>query len=168
MEGVQLKLIQTDAAINSGNSGGALVDKNGRIIGINQAKIKLDGVEGMGFAIPSNTVRPIVEQLIQSGKVTRPFLGVGINVEISQQHNRIYNLGTDHGLLISRVSANSPAAKAGIKVEDILVQMDGEDIHTFNQMQSILFSKEIGEQIEVVVVRRGVRKTLQVKLAATP
>ena len=168
MSGVQLKLLQTDAAINSGNSGGALADQNGKIIGINQAKIKLEGVEGMGFAIPSNAARPVIEQLIQKGKVIRPFLGVSIELEITPQINARYNLGTDHGLYIGSVGAGSPAAKAGIRQGDILVQLAGEDVTTFNEMQRILYSKEIGEEIEAVIVRNRTRQTVTVKLAATP
>lgn len=168
MEGVQLKLIQTDAAINSGNSGGALVDKNGYVIGINQAKIKLEGVEGMGFAIPSSAARPIIEQLIQNGKVVRPFLGVTIEGVVTPRVNAMHGLGTDYGLYIGAVSPLSPAAIAGIKSRDILIKLAGEEVHSFNEMQRVLFSKQVGEEIEAVVVRNRVAKTVRVKLAATP
>jgi serine protease Do len=168
MEGVQLKLLQTDAAINSGNSGGALADKNGHIIGINQAKIKLEGVEGMGFAIPSSAARPIIEQLIQKGKVTRPYLGVSIELEITAQINARYGLGTDYGLYIGAVGPGSPANLAGIKSGDILTKLGGEEVHSFNEMQRILYSKQVGEQIEAVIVRNRTTKTMQVKLVATP
>lgn len=168
MEGIQLKLLQTDAAINSGNSGGALCDKNGYVIGINQAKIKLEGVEGMGFAIPSNTAKPIIEQLISNGKVVRPFLGITIGAVITPQLNSIYRLGTDYGLYIESVSPLSPASLAGIKAHDILIKLAGEEVRTFNEMQRVLFSKQVGEEVEVVVVRNGQQLTLKAKLAATP
>jgi len=115
MEGIQLQLIQTDAAINSGNSGGALADKSGKIIGINQAKIKMEGVEGMSFAIPINTARPIIEQLIQTGKVTRPFLGVTVGAEITPDLQRTYNLGADHGLYLSSVQPEAQLPKEACK-----------------------------------------------------
>ncbi|NLW17756.1 MAG: trypsin-like serine protease [Firmicutes bacterium] len=168
MEGMQLKLLQTDAAINSGNSGGALCDKNGYVIGINQAKIKLEGVEGMGFAIPSNVAKPIIEQLIQNGKVVRPFLGVTIGAVITPQLNSIYKLGTDYGLYIESVSPLSPASMAGIKARDILIKLAGEEVRTFNEMQQVLYSKEVGEEIDVVVVRNGKEMTMKVKLVAAP
>lgn len=166
MEGMQLKLLQTDAAINSGNSGGALADKNGYIIGINQAKIKLEGVEGMGFAIPSNLARPVIEQLIENGKVTRPFLGITISAVITPQLNATYKLGTDHGLFIESVSPLSPASMAGIKARDILTKLDGEDVTSFNEMQGILFSKAVGDEIEAVIVREGKSITVKAKLVA--
>ncbi len=168
MEGVQLKLIQTDAAINSGNSGGALVDKNGRVIGINQAKIQMEGVEGMGFAIPINTARPVIEQLIQSGKVVRPFLGVTISAEVSAQLNRTYNLGTDYGIYISEVSASSPAALAGLRQGDILLKIGDNDIRTFNDLQRELFARKVGEKVELLIVRDRQQRTLTATLAATP
>jgi len=168
MEGIQLKLLQTDAAINSGNSGGALCDKNGYIIGINQAKIKLEGVEGMGFAIPSSVAKPIIEQLIQHGKVVRPFLGITIGAVITPQLNSIYRLGTDYGLYIESVSPLSPASMAGVKARDILIKLAGEEVRTFNEMQRVLFSKEVGDEVEVVVVRNGQTMTLKAKLVAAP
>lgn len=168
MEGVQLKLLQTDAAINSGNSGGALADKEGYIIGINQAKIKLEGVEGMGFAIPSSVAVPVIEQLIDNGKVTRPFLGITIGAVITPQLNATYRLGTDYGLYIESVSPLSPASIAGIKARDILVKLDGEDVRSFNEMQGILFSQEIGDEIEAVIVRDGKSMTVKAKLVAAP
>lgn len=168
MEGVQLKLMQTDAAINSGNSGGALVDKDGRVIGINQAKIQMEGVEGMGFAIPVNTARPIIEQLIRSGKVVRPFLGVTVYAELSAQLNRTYNLGTDVGLYISEVAANSPAALAGMRQNDILVKIGDSEIKTFNDLQRELFAREVGEKVQLTIVRDRQQLTLTATLAATP
>lgn len=168
MEGVQLKLLQTDAAINSGNSGGALADKNGYIIGINQAKIKLEGVEGMGFAIPSNAARPVIEQLIQNGKVTRPYLGVTIGAVITPQLNATYGLGIDYGLYIDAVSPLSPAAMAGIKSRDILVKLAGVEVRSFNEMQRVLFSKQVGEEVEAVIVRNRTTQTVRVRLVATP
>ncbi len=168
MQGVQLKLIQTDAAINSGNSGGALVNKQGQVIGINQAKIKMEGVEGMGFAIPINTARPVIEQLIQTGRVVRPFLGVAINAEVSPQLNRTYNFGTDFGLHVESVSQNSPAALAGVRARDILTKLGNMELHTFNDLQRALFEYQVGDEVELVIVRERAERTLTVKLAATP
>ncbi|MGI6359225.1 MAG: S1C family serine protease [Bacillota bacterium] len=168
MQGVQLKLIQTDAAINSGNSGGALVNKEGRVIGINQAKIKMEGVEGMGFAIPINTARPVIEQLIQTGRVIRPFLGVTINAELSPQLNRTYNFGTDFGLHVESVSPNSPAALAGMRARDILIKIGDTEIRTFNDLQRTLFEHQVGDEVELTIVRDRVERKLTAKLAATP
>lgn len=168
MQGVQLKLIQTDAAINSGNSGGALVNKSGQVIGINQAKIEMQGVEGMGFAIPINAARPIIEQLIQSGKVVRPYLGVNVNAEISPQLNRTYNLGTDFGLYVGTVASGSPAALAGLQTGDILIKIDNTETKTFNDLQRELFARQVGTQVQLTVIRDKQAKVLSTKLAATP
>ncbi len=168
MEGIQLQLIQTDAAINSGNSGGALADKQGKVIGINQAKIKMEGVEGMSFAIPINTARPIIEQLIQNGKVTRPFLGVTVGAEITPDLQRTYNLGASHGLYLSSVQPGSPAANAGMQKGDILISLAGQELRTFNELQRVLFSHQVGQTIEAEIVRGTANQKLQVTLAATP
>lgn len=168
MEGIQLQLIQTDAAINSGNSGGALVDKHGQVIGINQAKIKMEGVEGMSFAIPINTARPIVEQLIQNGRVTRPFLGVTIGAEITPDLQRTYNLGSDRGLYLRSVQPGGPAAKAGMQAGDILISLAGQELRTYNELQRVLFAQQIGQTIEAEIVRARTTKKLQVTLSATP
>jgi serine protease Do len=168
MEGVQLRLLQTDAAINSGNSGGALLDRNGLVIGINQAKIQMTGVEGMGFAIPINAARPVIEQLIQNGRVIRPYLGVHIDLEITAQYNRYYNFGTDSGIRIAQVQPAGPAALAGLRSGDIITHLDGQEVKTFNDLQRILFDKSIGEQVEVCFIRNRQPQTVLVKLVATP
>lgn len=168
MQGVQLKLIQTDAAINAGNSGGALVNKSGQVIGINQAKIEMQGVEGMGFAIPINAARPVIELLIQHGKVVRPYLGVTVNAELNPQLNRTYDLGTDYGLYVGPVAPGSPAALAGIRAGDILTKIDNVEIKTFNDLQRELFARQVGTQVQLTIIRDKQSKVLSTKLAATP
>ncbi len=115
-------LIQTDAAINPGNSGGPLVNMAGEVIGITSVKIAQVGVEGMGYAISSNTAKPIIQQLVQKGYVVRPWLGVGLYT-VDQYAVLRYNLAVDKGALVTQVAAGSPADKAGIKTGDVITEL---------------------------------------------
>src|SRR5262249_12468557 len=120
--------IQTDAAINHGNSGGPLIDMSGKVIGINTAVVRSGGAigdvaEGLGFAIPSNTVKQVADQLIKSGAVTRPFMGV-TSMVITPQVAAYYNLSRQQGVYITDVMSGSPAAKAGIVANSIITRFD--------------------------------------------
>jgi serine protease Do len=126
----ELNVIQTDAAINPGNSGGALFNTQGQVVGINSLKISENGVEGLGFAIPSNDVLPIVNEIIEKGKIERPYLGVGLSnlEEIPQMYRQELPANINKGVVVTNVDPNSAAAKAGIQVQDVIVSMNGIEI----------------------------------------
>ncbi len=152
VEGHQYSLLQTDAAINSGNSGGPLLDISGNVIGINQSKIASTGVEGLGFAIPSEQARPIIEQIVQYGKVIRPYLGIS-GVPLNNRYARYLRIEVNQGIYIESVVGNSPAAKAGIQARDIIVEMDGETITSFTSLQRVLYRHHAGDIVEVKIYR---------------
>ncbi len=151
-DGVQLKLVQTDAAINPGNSGGALCNGKGQVIGINTIKISIAGYEGMGFAIPSNTVMDISKQLIENGKVTRPALGVSIYTNVTKQLAYYNDLAVDYGVMVLTL-ADGSSEKAGLKNYDIIIAVDDQKVETGGQLQDIIFSKKIGDTVKVTVQR---------------
>lgn len=154
-----LTLIQTDAAINPGNSGGALVNSLGQVIGINTVKISDTGVEGLGFAIPVNDAKPIVDQLIQFGYVKgRPLLGVS-GKEITQVMAKQYSLPV--GIYIAEVTPGSGAYNAGIRQGDILVSLAGKDVHTLKDLDDIKKEYKAGDTVDVTIVRNGTSKNLR-------
>lgn len=156
-------LIQTDAAINPGNSGGALVNQRGEVIGINTIKISDTKVEGIGFAIPINTVKPIIEELLEKGYVSRPYLGISgrdINEEIAQ----LYNL--PKGIMVGEVLANSGASTAGLKQGDIITQIDQLDDLDMQKLIAYIASKKVGDQVTLTIVRdQKTTLTIQAKLS---
>ncbi len=159
MEDKTMNLIQTDAAINNGNSGGALLNSQGQVIGINTVKISASGVEGLGFAIPINDAKPIVDQLLSFGYVRgRPFIGIS-GREITETLARYYDL--PQGILITEVTSGSGAAKAGIKANDILTAMDGKTIETLTDLDAIKENHKPGDTVSVTVVRNGSKINLQ-------
>lgn len=163
----RFKLIQTDAAINPGNSGGALVNADGMVIGINSAKISVEGVEGIGLAIPINTARPIIEQLIDKGRVIRSYLGVGVlDSNLAMRYG--YALPNKKGLLIANLSPNGPASKAGIKEGDIILKVGGTETNTAVELRSILDAKPVGSKVEVELNREGNIRKVDVKLEEMP
>lgn len=151
-QGIMLELIQTDAAINPGNSGGALANGRGEVIGINTVKISMDGYEGMGFAIPSNNVIEICDQLIEYGKVIRPALGVQIIAEITPQLAYYNNLTVEEGIIVYPIE-DSAAEVAGIEGHDIITHVDGVAVSTTTEIQTEVFSHNIGDEVTVTVVR---------------
>jgi len=154
-------LIQTDAAINPGNSGGALLDSGGRLIGINTAIIR--DAQGIGFAIPVDHARVVMEHLVTQGRVVRPALGVEIRGEIDAATARAYNLPVDHGVVVVP-QPGSPAERAGMRPQDIIVAVDGQKISTVGDLRRELFRKRPGDAVRVEVVREGRRLTLTVVL----
>ncbi len=161
IDGKTLNLIQTDAAINPGNSGGALVNSKGEVIGINTMKstfagISNDGmpisVEGIGFAIPSNTFRPIVQELIKHGYISRPGIGIS-GRQISQEEAKEYRVVP--GILVAAVIADGPAAKANIQPGDIITKIDGKEIKVFEDLTSEIGKKKIGDKVRLAVWREG-------------
>ncbi len=164
IEGTTYNLIQTDAAINSGNSGGALVNTAGEVIGINSVKISSDGVEGLGFAIPIDDVKDIIEDLIKDGYVHgRPSIGISI-VEISTQIAYYYNLPVNYGLFVNDVIEGGSAALAGLEVGDIIIAFNGEKVTSASEFISKRNTFKAGDTIKLTVNREGKEKTMDVKL----
>lgn len=161
-------VIQTDAAINPGNSGGPLINLAGQVVGINSMKLASDqqgtSVEGMGFAIPSNEVVTIINQLIKNGQVVRPALGIGYtdlsNVSEEQQRS-ILKLpkSVTQGAVILQVNANSPAKRAGLAKYDVITNLDGKNITEQSQLRDILYKHKIGDKISVTYYHKGDKKT---------
>ncbi len=150
----RFRLIQTDAAINPGNSGGALVNADGVLVGINSAKISVAGVEGISFAIPINTARPIVQSLIDKGRVVRAYLGVGILDKTSAARYG-YQLNADKGVYVAGVQPNGPAAKAGIREGDLILAIAGKETNTVADLRAIIEAQPIGSRVDVAVSRNG-------------
>jgi S1-C subfamily serine protease len=178
-------VIQTDAALNHGNSGGPLLNAQGQVIGVN-AQIETggssDGNVGIGFAIPINTVKDVVAQLIKHGKVEHAFLGIE-GKTLTPQIAELFHLPVDTGVLVATVRAGSGAAQAGLKpaadqvtVEgeswpaggDVIVNVDGEPIDSVDRLVDVISAKKPGDKIDVEVVRGGSHKTLTVKLGRQP
>lgn len=164
-------LLQTDAAINPGNSGGALVNKNGQLIGINSSKFRDIGIEGMGFAIPSNEVKSIITELESSGKVTRPVLGITpVDVYGLSWRSRVTVLGlpedTYGGVAVREVTPNSAAEKYGLEMYDVIVGIDDQDIETTSDLYRALYSHKVGDEVSVTILRQGEEKVLKVVLEA--
>jgi serine protease Do len=166
MDEYQYKVIQTDAAINSGNSGGALVNSAGQVIGINQAKINMTGVEGMGFAIPINVARPIIEDIVRHGRVIRPWLGIK-GVALTPQLAQQYSLPVSYGIYIEIVPGG-PAAKAGLRDRDIIIKYDGTEVADFEDLRKRIADTGVGFTAELTVRRGSDTLTFNVRLEAAP
>ena len=157
--------IQTDAAINSGNSGGALVNSEGKVIGINTLKLSGTGIEGIGFAIPINSTTDITSQLIQYSKVKRPYIGIsGIN--LTDETAKTYNLVV--GVYVKTVEDFSAAEKAGLKAGDVIIEAEGKKITTMDELNEIKNAHQIGDEINVKVNRNGKEKELTITLGEQP
>jgi serine protease Do len=160
-------LIQTDAAINSGNSGGPLVNLAGEVVGINSAVVRGSSTsaiaEGLGFAIPSNTALLISQQIITKGYFARPYMGVSIQ-QIDPSTATRYNLPVEWGAYVTRVGSGSPAESAGIRQGDIIVRMDDQTFDEDTQFVNALFNYTPGDVVEVEVVRNSQHITMQVTL----
>lgn len=150
----RLKLLQTDAAINPGNSGGALVNADGQVIGINSAKLAATGVEGIGFAIPINTAKPIIDELINKGHVTYPYLGVGV-LDKQTAAQAGYKLNVDAGIIVMQVALGSPADLAGIHQRDLILKIDGKETNTVGDLRAIIAEHKIGDNITITISRNG-------------
>ena len=165
--GTESGLIQTDAAINPGNSGGALVNADGLVIGINSIKIAREDVEGMCFAIPINTVREIVDQLMTTGRVIRPYLGVGV-FDKQTAARAGYQLNVDAGVYVQNVTLDGPAGKAGLQRGDIIVEIGGEKTNTVGDLRAAIASHQVGDVVSVKIIRDGETITLDARLEAIP
>jgi len=164
-DGKQYTLIQTDAAINSGNSGGALVNSEGKVIGINTLKLSGTGIEGMGFAIPINSTTDITSQLIQYSKVKRPYIGI-TGIDLNEETAKTYNLVT--GVYVKSVEDFSSGEKAGIKAGDVIIEADGTKISSMDDLNKIKNSHKIGDEMKIKVNRNGQEKDLTITLGEQP
>lgn len=155
-------MIQTDAHINPGNSGGPLVNSEGKVIGINSANIPM--AQGIGFAIPINTARDIADDLIVHGRVVRPWLGL-VGVTLTRELAEYYELPVEKGVLVVRVAEGSLLDETGVKSGDTIVRIDGTVLDSVEDLQKELGKRNVGDIIELVIVRENVRITKKVKLA---
>ena len=163
--GKKFVLIQTDAAINSGNSGGALVNSYGQVVGINTLKLSGNDVEGIGFAIPINSTTDIYNQLVQYSKVKRPYIGIG-GIDIDEAKSKYYNLPI--GVYVKSVEDFSSAQKAGIKTGDVIIAIDGTTITTMEELNNIKFSHSIGDKITLKINREGKESNIELTLSEQP
>ncbi|MEJ5358484.1 MAG: DegQ family serine endoprotease [Desulfobacterales bacterium] len=154
--------IQTDASINPGNSGGPLLNLQGEVVGINTAIIAQG--QGIGFAIPVNLAQNIIAQLKQRGSVVRGWMGVGIQ-DLTPELAQYYGLKEPRGVLVTQVFPGDPADKAGMKVKDVILSIDGKAVHNSRELSSTVAGMEVGREVPVKVMRDGKEVTLRVKLA---
>ncbi len=160
-------LIQTDAAINPGNSGGALVNAEGEVVGINSAKIAVSGVEGIGFAIPINSAKPILDELAKKGRVERPYFGASlVDKDIAYRFGFVIDL--HDGILVMKVWEGSPSAKAGLRPGDIILKFNGEKIDKVVELRGKLAELKVGDSVDVVVLRGGAEETIHMTLEEIP
>lgn len=157
--------IQTDASINPGNSGGPLFDMNGQVVGINTAIVP--NGQGIGFAIPVNTAKPLIPQLVKNGKVTRGYIGVNIQ-SISPDIAKAMKLGNDKGALVADVISGGPADEAGIARGDVIVAFNGKTVKDSHDLPTMVAATPIGDKATVTVLRDGKEKEIRVKIAELP
>ncbi len=162
-------VVQTDAAINPGNSGGPLLDEEGRVIGVNtQIVTRGGGNEGIGFAVPSNTVKKVVDQIIATGSAQLPFLGVGGPDLTSGVAEQAGLPATLRGVLVESVTPGSGAEDAGLQAGDVIVALDGEEVRDQADLSSAIVGHEVGERVTVTIVRDGDRTTVDATLGPRP
>ena len=164
-DGKTYTCIQTDAAINSGNSGGALVNSEGKVIGINTLKLSGTGIEGIGFAIPINSTTDITSQLIQYSKVKRPFIGIS-GIDLNAETAKTYNLV--EGVYVKSVEDFSAAEKAGLKAGDVIIEVEGKSIKTMNELNEVKNSHKIGDELKLKINRNGTEKEITLTLGEQP
>ena len=155
--------MQTDAAVNPGNSGGPLLNSEGQVIGINVATSR--GADNISFAIPVNTLKPILEIFLQEGRIIRPYIGVRYSM-ITKDISKAQSL--PEGAYVLEVIEDSPAGRTDLKSDDILVEMDGMQISEENSLSRALSSKKVGQEVKLLVERDGERFTLNLVLGESP
>ena len=164
-DGKTYTCIQTDAAINSGNSGGALVNAQGKVIGINTLKLSGTGIEGIGFAIPINSTTDITSQLIQYSKVKRPYIGIS-GIDLDETTAKKYNLVV--GIYVKSVEDFSAAEKGGLKSGDVIIEADGKSIKSMDELNEIKNSHKIGDSMSLKINRDGSEKEITITLGEQP
>jgi serine protease Do len=163
----KVKLLQTDAAISPGNSGGALVNADGMVIGINSAKVAAAGVEGMGFAIPINAVSKIVDELMANGYVARPYLGIGI-FDKQTAERQGYQLNIDAGVYVEKVVSDGPCGRAGLQRGDIILKIGDTEVNTVGALRDAVAEHKAGDTVPVTYTRADKSMTVDVKLVEAP
>lgn len=164
-DGTSFSAIQTDAAINSGNSGGALVNNQGEFIGINTMKYSGNGVEGIGFAIPISSAKGIIDQLIEYQSVKRPYIGITASAVDSITSKR-YNI--PEGIYVESIEEGSSAEKAGLQVSDIITKIEGQEVKSVNELNKIKYTYKIGDTVTLSVYRNGKDIEVSVVLSEQP
>jgi 2-hexadecenal reductase len=160
--------IQTDAAINQGNSGGPLIDINGKVIGVNTAILSTSGGSvGLGFAIPSNLVSVVKDSIISTGKFEKPYIGVYLN-NLDSEKVKALNIKSTNGVLIAKVIENGPAAKAGMQANDVVVAVNGKSVNSAGAFIGELAAKKIGETVELSIIRNSQTLKIRVPLEEVP
>ena len=163
----RVKLLQTDAAISPGNSGGALVNADGEVIGINSAKVAASGVEGMGFSIPINTVQEIINELMEKGYVARPYLGVSVfDPQTAARYG--YQLNIEKGVFVFQITAGGPSAKAGLSRGDIILKIDGAEVNSVGDLRAKVGEHKVGDAVDVLIDRNGNEQTVRIELEEIP
>ncbi len=160
-------LIETSAAINPGNSGGPLMDMMGHVVGITSAKISAVGVEGLGYAISTHTAMPIIEELINKGYITRPYLGVGLYT-IDPYVALINRLPVDEGVVVTYLDRGGPADKAGLKEYDIITHFNDKAVSTDEELIQLIIASQIGERIKITYIRGETSGTTYAILTESP
>lgn len=160
-------VIQTDAAINPGNSGGPLINLQGEVVGINTAKVTAVEVSGVGFAVSSNTARTVVQEIIEKGYVSRPYLGITI-MTVTPSIARSYDLATNEGALITRLVTGSPADEAGLSPGDVIIRFDGQMIITADDVVLAIRAHEIGDEVEITYLHDSSENTTSATLIERP
>jgi S1-C subfamily serine protease len=143
-------LIQTDASINPGNSGGPLVDSSGMVVGVNTANIPF--AQGIGFAIPINTARKFAKEIIEHGRVMRPYVGIA-GLTLTREIAQSYDIPYDRGVLVVQVARGSPAHSSGISGGDVILEADGQGLKNWEDLQHLLQTKKVGDNLEILVGR---------------
>jgi len=161
-------LIQTNAAINPGNSGGPLVNMAGEVIGINSVKLAQVEVEGVGYAISSNEAMPIIEQLVNTGYVIRPFLGVQGLLTVDQAVAAYFDLSISSGALIRGIAPGGPADKAGLRAGDVIIGLNGKEMPAAQELIHAIHSSKIGQEVEITFWRDKTKNTTYATLAKSP
>jgi serine protease Do len=161
-------LIETDATINPGNSGGPLVNLAGEVVGITNAKQVATGVESVGYAISINEASPLLQDLINTGYIVRPFLGVSTETIVNSSYARWYGLKTNSGVRVVTVGAGSPAETAGLQVNDVIVKFNGQDIADSQTLIDAINKAKVGQSADIIYWRGSSQQTMTVVLAETP
>lgn len=158
-------LIQTDASINPGNSGGPLLNAKGEVIGINTAKVQTG--EGLGFAIPINAIKPIIEEVINTGNFESVYMGIScVELEMYERQFGV-DFGTDSGIIILEIVSNSPADKAGLRVNDIIIRIDNQDIESRSQLVRALYKYKLGDRATLTIIRNGKEMPIKIEFTQT-
>lgn len=154
-------LIQTDASINSGNSGGPLINSKGEVIGINS--VKIEAAEGIGFAIPVNIIKPIIESYVTEGKFEEAYLGIfAYDTEVSRYLNT--NEDFTKGICIIKISADGPAYKSGLRIGDIIIGIDGYSVNRMSELRRYIYTKKVGDEVKLTISRNDKEYEISIKL----